>query len=335
MNNMPKLSMEETSLRSIFMEGEDIYMSSSRSFLSAVPNDDFHAFPFGEDAEDKMLVGSMLEPRPMAFDPMLLEPRPLGDETLMLMNQEHFIADRAAKPTTSGEDNLSQCIDLVLTQNETAPSVAALQKGGSQQVLLPVAVSFRSEGYHNSKRISDDSHELPLTKRQKTVEVISAADSKMHQFNTRQDVQWLHQYQQLVQFNESFGHCHVPITFPHNQVLARWVKRQRYQHKRMKEGKPSAISKARIQMLEALGFIWDAHAVGWEEKFNVLVAWMKERGHSKLDMSDPKSAQLSTWMKCQRRQYKLLHSGEPSHMTTDRIDALNSIGFVWTKEKTT
>mmetsp|Transcript_11877 Transcript_11877/g.17873 ORF Transcript_11877/g.17873 Transcript_11877/m.17873 type:complete len:89 (-) Transcript_11877:82-348(-) len=35
------------------------------------------------------------------------------------------------------------------------------------------------------------------------------------------------------------------------------------------------------------------------------------------------------WVRQQRRQYKLLMEGRKSHITQERIDMLNSVGFVW------
>ena len=40
-------------------------------------------------------------------------------------------------------------------------------------------------------------------------------------------------------------------------------------------------------------------------------------------------AQLYTWVKSQRRQYKLMKEGRPSTITPDRIEALDRLGFSW------
>jgi len=39
--------------------------------------------------------------------------------------------------------------------------------------------------------------------------------------------------------------------------------------------------------------------------------------------------QLATWVKCQRRQYKLFCQGRASNMTQERIVMLEEIGFEW------
>jgi hypothetical protein len=42
---------------------------------------------------------------------------------------------------------------------------------------------------------------------------------------------------------------------------------------------------------------------------------------------------LSIWVKCQRRQQRLIQKGEPSNMTHERIQKLDAIGFVWNPRK--
>ena len=38
---------------------------------------------------------------------------------------------------------------------------------------------------------------------------------------------------------------------------------------------------------------------------------------------------LGTWVHHQRRQYKKFREGKPCHITEERIQALESLGFVW------
>jgi hypothetical protein len=40
--------------------------------------------------------------------------------------------------------------------------------------------------------------------------------------------QWFSKYQELVEYKEQYGHCHVPYEWPDNVTLSHWVKRQRY-----------------------------------------------------------------------------------------------------------
>ena len=55
--------------------------------------------------------------------------------------------------------------------------------------------------------------------------------------------------------------------------------------------------------------------------------------HSNVPSTFPENPQLATWVKCQRRQYKLLRDGKTSNMTMERIVQLEKIGFVWEVRK--
>lgn len=158
----------------------------------------------------------------------------------------------------------------------------------------------------------------------------SSTNDRVCRLRIRHDAQWQEQFQKLRRFKEAYGHCCVPITFEKDQLLARWVKRQRYQYKRNEQGKQANIDSARIQSLESIGFIWNTHAATWEQKFNELVAYQEARGHCHIPYQDPENIQLSIWAKCQRRQYKLFRLGRPSNMTVHRIEALQNLGFQWT-----
>eukprot|EP00980_Cylindrotheca_fusiformis_P009645 scaffold2134_cov93-Cylindrotheca_fusiformis.AAC.7 len=138
---------------------------------------------------------------------------------------------------------------------------------------------------------------------------------------------WRHVFQELLQFREKHGHCAVPHTFPENPGLARWVKRQRYQHKLFMDGRPSNMTNKRIEALESVGFVWNANNLVWEERLNDLAEYRRVFG----DCNVPtKSKQLGNWVKCQRRQYKKYVRGDKtSTMTVDRIQRLNQLGFCW------
>lgn len=81
-------------------------------------------------------------------------------------------------------------------------------------------------------------------------------------------------------------------------------------------------------MLEKLGFVWDSHAVAWEEKYSTLLRFKADYGHVDVPSNYPDKG-LAIWIKCQRRQYKLLCQDKQSAMTTERIARLESVGFNW------
>jgi len=150
-------------------------------------------------------------------------------------------------------------------------------------------------------------------------------------FKPFHEEKWNFHFEELCAFKEANGHCLVPHTYPEKPHLARWVKRQRRQYKLRLEGnKNSTMTKERIKILNDIGFVWDSHEVIWNERFAQLVAYKQKCGHCRVPSYCKECPQLASWVKCQRRQYKLYwEDGKGSSMNLERIKLLNSIGFIW------
>ena len=164
-----------------------------------------------------------------------------------------------------------------------------------------------------------------------------SSSSNHHQprFRGYQERLWDDQFEELLKFKKEHGHCLVPNSNRENQVLSRWVKRQRYQYKLKAAGKlPSTMTNARIQKLENIGFVWDSHAATWDNRLKELAEFREKFGHCNVTSNHPENPELATWIKCQRRQYKLFWADSKkkkaaSSMTVERMNALNELGFSW------
>lgn len=191
----------------------------------------------------------------------------------------------------------------------------------------PAALVF-PKGSLNSmpKRMCPTGHMLPNVKRQRTG---YERTSRAPRFRPYQERQWQEQFDELLKYKEKYGNCLVPHTFEENQTLSRWVKRQRYQYKLMKENKVTTMTDSRVIQLEEVGFIWDSHSAAWHERLGELEQYLKKNGDSHVPSNCPENPQLATWVKCQRRQGKLFFNGRPSNMTRERATALNRLGFSW------
>jgi hypothetical protein len=130
------------------------------------------------------------------------------------------------------------------------------------------------------------------------------------------------------------------------------------------EGKQSTMTDDRIKLLENIGFIWDSHGAAWYEKLEELKKYTAVFGdwyvtcmltrllvnipivvyscrfmcrllasYSNVPSTHSESPQLATWVKCQRRQYKLLKEGKTSGMTSERVRELEKISFSWEMRK--
>lgn len=153
-------------------------------------------------------------------------------------------------------------------------------------------------------------------------------DDNNHRFKPFHEEKWSLRYKELLEFHKQHGHAAVPHTYPPNPQLARWVKRQRRQYKLRKDNRQSTMTTERLDMLASVGFIWDSHDVNWREKLDTLISFRKENGHCNVP-SNYTDKKLATWVKCQRRQYKLYWDGKPSAMSPERILELEKVGFEW------
>lgn len=148
-------------------------------------------------------------------------------------------------------------------------------------------------------------------------------------FRPYQAGQWSEKFEELCQYRDKMGHCLVPHTFSENLALARWVKRQRYQYKLMVEGKSSTMTQDRVEALEDIGFVWDSQGAAWGDRLHELRIFKEEFMHCNVPSNYCENPRLATWIKCQRRQYKLYQEGKPSNMTPQRIHELERLGFEW------
>jgi hypothetical protein len=156
-----------------------------------------------------------------------------------------------------------------------------------------------------------------------------AAPTSSKRFRPYQAGQWVEKFDELCDYRDLMGHCLVPHTYSENLPLARWVKRQRYQYKLMKEGKPSTMTEERVVALSNIGFVWDSQGAAWGERLGELKDFRKAFMHCNVPSNYSENPQLATWVKCQRRQYKLHVEGKSSNMTSDRVRELESLGFEW------
>jgi len=148
-------------------------------------------------------------------------------------------------------------------------------------------------------------------------------------FRTYQVEKWQKSFNELLLFRSKQNHCLVPHDFQPNPSLAQWVKRQRYQFSLLMSGKQSSMTQKRIKLLENIGFTWDSHEACWQERLKELLDYKSKYGNCAVPAKFKSNIKLATWVKCQRRQYKLFQEGRPSNMTINRILMLENHGFDW------
>lgn len=144
------------------------------------------------------------------------------------------------------------------------------------------------------------------------------------------DDSWYELFEQLEEYEKDHGDCDVPRHYPENQSLAYWVIRQRAQYRLKKRGKASHITDYRIRTLEEVGFKWKLGKTKedlWYKRFEQLHEYQKQKGDCNVPENYPDNQPLATWVKTQRKQYRLKKIGKASCITADRISTLEEIGF--------
>ncbi|KAG7340270.1 helicase domain protein [Nitzschia inconspicua] len=77
-----------------------------------------------------------------------------------------------------------------------------------------------------------------------------------HNTGEFQTCQWEVRFQDLLLYRQEHGHVLVPHSYPPNQKLSRWIKRQRNEYKRKQMGQHSTLTKEREEKLSAVGFLF-------------------------------------------------------------------------------
>ena len=74
---------------------------------------------------------------------------------------------------------------------------------------------------------------------------------------------WNQRLEELKEYKEKHGNCNVPRGYSANKPLGEWVRTQRKQYRLKQEGRKSTMTKARIDQLNAIGFVWTPRQ-GWK-----------------------------------------------------------------------
>jgi hypothetical protein len=298
-----------------FLSSEDIDFVSNFSFQETdIPCKDFPNV-FGSSATVQAEVVSS------THNEVLLEPTPISPQGMVVVEKYDY---------WHGDNDFLASLKTLLKEPSTVP----LHPEGSSQTVpcYPISTlseenkSMKTEG-RMTRRWSEDMKSIGV------VSLGSASDSEdsgnFTSFRSSRVEQWNQRYRELKRFRKEHGHCLVPLNWPSNHSLAHWVKRQRYQFRMKREGKHSTLTAERQTALESMGFVWDSHAAGWEERWNELRTFKERHGHCNIPKKHPENQQLAVWVKCQRRQFKLFAVGNNSNMTRGRIEQLQVLGFVF------
>lgn len=170
---------------------------------------------------------------------------------------------------------------------------------------------------------------------------------------------WREYYLALQDFQEQHGHTRVPYNYRLDPSFGRWVHRQRALYHEMKysslntsvdntssnsAGKTAfkkmrhstILSEERVQALKDIGFSFDSpRKRSWNKRFDDLCLYRAIHGDCLVPLNYEDIPGLGVWVRNQRTQYRnlLLGRRKQSHLSPEKIAALQSIGFVWDTQR--
>jgi len=177
-----------------------------------------------------------------------------------------------------------------------------------------------------------------------SVATTSQPNKKRRLTTTKREMQWQRKLRDLQEFFQSHGHCMVPQSYAQNSPLGCWVHRMRMEFKKWENAKESALTTERIAALNKLGFDWvlgrgngvpitsqgnKKREMKWQTRLQELQEFHQIHGHSRVRRGYPRNPSLGSWVSIMRMEFKKWEERKESALTTERIAALNNLGFNW------
>ena len=132
---------------------------------------------------------------------------------------------------------------------------------------------------------------------------------------------WDAAFCKLQAFYQKHGHTYIPSGPKQYEQLFDWGINQR----RAK----SLLTGAQIEKLNSVGFDWSLQNdrdFRWEEKYQQLISFRKEHGHTKVTYGFKENPALGMWVSAQR------YNSTQNKLPKERIEKLSAIGFLWKED---
>lgn len=137
---------------------------------------------------------------------------------------------------------------------------------------------------------------------------------------------WQNKFRKVAEFKQIHGHFRIADCIKDSRELVSWV----YNQRRSKlDGDSKLLTNDKINLLDSIGFIWEFQN-SWEEHFDDLIEFYNKHGHFRVPYRINGSRELSAWVYALRKTKK---DGDTRLLTKDKINLLDSLGFIWEKPK--
>lgn len=281
-----------------------------------------------------------------------LRPMPMFPTQFGLINSHHHhhhhhgnnhVAMGNPNPNLLADSARAELLQLLLRKEQEETLRRQFQQ--IEQTILPRGTSAKVDSLIRAAPASPRSvQEEPAAKKQKRSEEAASTEAATKRaeekkqkapIKKKKDTKWLVTYEKLKEYKAVNGDCIVPRGYAQDTRLASWVAEQRKQYKLLTDGKQSSITPERIALLEELNFAWNAQEFAWDRHLSDLKQFRATHGHCHVPLNHPDYPKLGLWVKEQRRHYTLMKQGKPSHMTEERAQDLDKVGFCWDTHEAT
>jgi hypothetical protein len=109
-------------------------------------------------------------------------------------------------------------------------------------------------------------------------------------------------------------------------ALGRWVATQRWNYKKLKNGKSCTMNLDMINLLNQINFTWDVKESEWNARYEELRRFYTSHGHSDVRRSD---GPLGLWASRQRWNYKKMIAGQKVSLLDKQVVLMKMLDFKW------
>ena len=138
-------------------------------------------------------------------------------------------------------------------------------------------------------------------------------------------------WMELYHLAEQYFHEHGDLLVPGDYVcygkrLGRWIGTQRTDYKKRINPR---FTQERIELLEAIGMVWDVKEFRWNLMYGELERYLRIYGSVRVPQSfeTPEGVRLGIWLNKIRMEYK------KGKLSEKRISQLEKLGMIWEPEK--
>lgn len=190
------------------------------------------------------------------------------------------------------------------------------------------AICYSTVSHHNNdtlklliKKVIEEQFGVSLD-----IDIARDAFDIIKEFEVCSNNSWHRFFLEAQAYYSDHGNLMIPASYisPNGLKLGVWIQNQRSAYKRTSF---YHLSVKEVEMLEAIGMIWDIREHIWEQNFRVAQSYFEKHGNLLVPREcEYLGFKLGKWINSQRNAYKMVGRRK---MSFERIKRLEAIGMVW------